>query len=57
MGKKYSGRFDDHPDMIALCMKCRKKDCFGRCADWVAVYKRLENEEINHGGGLHEDQT
>lgn len=46
MSRKYSGEFDDHPDMIALCLGCKRKTCSGnRCTAWVRMWKRLAGED------------
>ena len=41
-------RYDDHPEIIKLCMNCKYKDCIGRCKDWQRLQADLEKRDPNY---------
>ncbi len=47
----YSTHYDDHPALIAVCLKCPYDDCKKRCDIWVKEYKRLVREEPDYNSG------
>ena len=49
----YNHRYDNHPEIIKLCMGCKRKDCGRVCREWSQLYWRLMKEEPEYNVGKY----